>query len=79
MIDDATEQSLREIFATVLEIPLDEVVPSLSPDSCANWDSLRHIHLVSAIEETFGVKLTVEQQLEIMNFDLAVEVVRETV
>ena len=77
MSAESVETKLREIFATVLDLPAEEVVDSLSPDTCAKWDSLHHIHLVSAIDETFSIELTFEQQIEILNFDLAVEVVRE--
>lgn len=61
---------LREIFAAVLDLRPDEVIPSLSPDSCEKWDSLHHIHLVNAIQETFGISLDVEQQVEILTFEL---------
>ncbi len=74
--DNLTEQ-LKTLFATVLELPVDRVTPELSPDNCAEWDSLRHIHIVSAIDETFEVTLTFEQQMEIMTFDLAIDVVTE--
>ncbi len=71
------EARLKEIFAVILEIPEDQVVRELSPDICKTWDSLRHIHLMTAIDETFGVALTFEQQMEALTFDLAIEVVQE--
>lgn len=73
----AVEATLREIFATVLGLTAADIVDSLSPDTCSRWDSLHHVHLINAIDETFGIELSVEQQVEMMNFDLAVEVVRE--
>jgi acyl carrier protein len=71
------EHKLREIFAVVLDLPKESVVPELSPDTCASWDSLQHIHLVCAIDESFGIELSVEQQIEMMTFDLTLDVVRE--
>ncbi len=73
------EHQLRAIFAVVLDIPNESIVPELSPDTCAGWDSLKHIHLVCAVDETFGIELSVEQQIEMMTFDLTVDVVREAV
>ena len=61
---------LREIFAAILDMQPAEIVPSLSPDSCERWDSLHHIHLINAIQETFGISLDVEQQVEILTFEL---------
>lgn len=64
------KEQLQEIFSAVLDLRPDEVTPSLSPDSCEKWDSLHHIHLVNAIQETFSVTLDVEQQVEILTFEL---------
>ena len=73
------EGQLREIFAVVLNIPPDNVVPELSPETCNQWDSLQHIHLVGAMEETFGIEISVEQQIEMMTFDLTIDVVQEAI
>ena len=69
------EQRLRDIFATVLELNANEVAPELRPESCAKWDSLRHIHLVNAIDEEFGVSLDFAQQMELTSFGKTVEIV----
>lgn len=77
MTPELLTEQLKMLFATVLELPADRITLELSPDNCAEWDSLRHIHLISAIDETFDVTLTFEQQMEIMTFDLAIDVVTE--
>ena len=79
MSEDVVQEKLVKVFAVVLKIPAESVTEDLSPDSCATWDSLHHVHLVSAIDEVFGITLTFEQQMEIMTFDLARDVVREAV
>ncbi len=79
MIEPTLEETIRQIFATILQLSPQEVSPGLSPDTCERWDSLNHIHLINAINETLEVDLSVEQQVEILNFDLALEVVSEVV
>lgn len=79
MSADDVHERLVEIFAVVLKQPPESVTKDLSPDSCETWDSLHHVHLVSAIDEVFGITLTFEQQMEILTFDLALDVVREAV
>lgn len=69
--------ALVEIFSVVLEISEGEVSDDLSPDTSRNWDSLRHIHICTAIDETFGTALDISKQVEILTFDLAVETVAE--
>lgn len=73
------DAQMREIFSAVFNQPPDSFTNNFSPDTCSKWDSLQHIHLVNAIDEEFGIKLTIEQQMQIMSFDLAVEVVQEIV
>ena len=68
-------RSLVEIFATVLGVPETAVTDDLSPDTCATWDSLRHIQLCTAIDQSFGIALDITQQVEMLNFGLAVDTV----
>ena len=74
---EVTER-LREIFATVLDMQPAEIIQGLSPDSCEKWDSLHHIHLINAIQETFDISLDVEQQVEILTFELGELITWET-
>ena len=71
------EETIRHIFSTILQLSPKEISPELSPDTCEKWDSLNHIHLVNAINETLEIDLSVEQQVEMLNFDLVLEVVTE--
>lgn len=48
--------SLRNILADTLEISSDEVTPELSTDSVDTWDSFRHLQLILAIEDEYGVQ-----------------------
>lgn len=46
---------LLGVVATVLELPSDDVNDELSSDNCKAWDSLRHLRLVLAVEDSFAV------------------------
>ncbi len=41
------------------------VRPSTSPEEVERWDSLQHIALVQMVEITFGVKLSMDEMMEI--------------
>ncbi len=49
-------EKLRETMAEVLVVPLDEIGPDTSPATRPEWDSLRHMMMIFAIEEAFGFK-----------------------
>jgi acyl carrier protein len=76
MTDAAIDSSLRKIFSTILDVPLEAVDDGLTPPSCPQWDSLNHIHLVNAIEEEFDITLDFEQQMRILSLGAAVGIVR---
>ncbi len=76
MTTDEKSQRLKEVFAAILDLPLDQVGADLSSQSCEKWDSLNQIHLINAIEEEFGFTMDFEDQMRLLSFDVALEIVR---
>ncbi len=68
-------EKLKEIFATVLNLPIDKVNEELSPDTCAAWDSLNAIILVTEIEKAFALKFSFDEVMAVKNFSDAVKLV----
>lgn len=54
-------EQLKAIVADTLGLDPREVTPETSRDSEPGWDSLGHLRLVTAVEEAFGVKLTMAE------------------
>jgi acyl carrier protein len=72
------EQRLTVIFSTILGAPADGITPQLSPETCPKWDSLNQIHLINGIEEEFGIQLEFEDQMRLLSFGIAIEIVGAT-
>jgi len=68
MID--IETLLKNTVAGVLGINPDDINDDSSMDNLHEWDSVKHLNLVLAIEEVFGVSMTEEQSLEMLSFPL---------
>jgi acyl carrier protein len=79
MQEQEIARRLAPIFETVLEVAPGELAGSLSPETCAKWDSLNHIHLVNGIEEEFEVQLDFEEQMRMVSFALATSIVSDAV
>lgn len=75
MTSSEVEVRLKEIFAAVLELPAGEVSAELTPQTCAKWDSLNQIHLINGIEEEFGLQMEFQDQLRLLSFGAALEIV----
>jgi acyl carrier protein len=64
------ENALRQVIATVLEVPADTVGPGTDMDTVEGWDSLRHLTLVLSLEQEFGVSIDDEDAGSITSYPL---------
>lgn len=53
--------SLHEVVADILGLDPGEVDDQLSRESADNWDSLNHLRIVTAVEQAFSVRLTMDE------------------
>lgn len=53
-------KQLQEVIATTLKVPSEKITETTINENLAAWDSLGHVNLMLALEQTFGVYLDVE-------------------
>lgn len=70
-------EKLKEVMARVFNVGEEMITEDASPDTIETWDSLRHMNLVLALEEEFGVELTDDEVVEIISYKLIKIVLRE--
>ena len=68
---------LKQVLARVFNIDPEIITEQASPDNIENWDSLRHMNLVLALEEEFNVEFTDDQVVEILSYQLIKLVLQE--
>jgi acyl carrier protein len=54
-------ERVYEVVASMLRVPRESLGPDSSPDTIAQWDSLRHLQIVLGLEEALGIQLSVEE------------------
>ncbi|MCI5484721.1 MAG: acyl carrier protein [Clostridiales bacterium] len=59
-------EKLNEVFSDVFDEEI-TVTPETTSSDIEEWDSLTHITLISEVEETFGVKFSMKDVLEMKN------------
>jgi acyl carrier protein len=74
---NSTQASLRQVMADVFGLSADQITEDASIDSIEAWDSLKHLNLVLALEERFGVSFTEQETVEILNYELIRTVLAE--
>jgi acyl carrier protein len=66
----ANEEDLRKVLADVFGTEPSAISETASVDTIEQWDSLKHLNLVLALEERFSVTLTEEQSVQILSYPL---------
>jgi len=64
LIDQRLQELVRAIFASPDVVVRDETTPADIP----NWDSLRLVNLIFAIEQRFRVQLDTDDLMQVENF-----------
>ncbi len=52
-----SEDQLKSVMAAMLGIEAAQIGPETSTDTVPQWDSVRHMNLVIALEESFGITI----------------------
>jgi len=61
---------IKQVMSAVFEIPVESITNDSSSDTIENWDSLRHLNLILALEEEFGVTIPDEEVGNLVNYKL---------
>lgn len=52
-----SEDQLKGVVAAMLDLDIDSIDDRTSTDTVSQWDSVRHMNLVIALEESFGISI----------------------
>lgn len=72
-----TERRIREVLAEVFEVDPAVLGDGFHRDDAPAWDSLNHLRMVTALEETFGIKFTMKEVGEMERYDTIRRLVAE--
>lgn len=74
---EVSEDKLKQVLADIFDIDVATVNDMTSVDTVKEWDSLKHLNLVLALEQEFNITFLVEQTVEILNYPLIKAVLGE--
>ena len=72
-----SEEKLKRVLANIFNIDIEGIDDTTSVDTVSQWDSLKHLNLVLALEQEFNITLSTEQTVEILNYPLIKAVLSE--
>lgn len=71
MVEKQIKSKLSKVFKDILNVTKFDL--GLSMDDVQQWDSLKHIQLLSAVEEAFGIELLFEDAIEMISAKSIIE------
>jgi acyl carrier protein len=72
---NSVETGVREIMAAVFGIKAASIDAGASAETIEAWDSLQHLNLILALEERFGIQLSVDEITSVNNYASIVSLV----
>jgi|Laugresbdmm110sn_1035088.scaffolds.fasta_scaffold257794_2 acyl carrier protein len=71
------EENIKQVMALMLKIDISKINDKSSMDNILNWDSLRHMNLILALEDEFKISIPDEDVGNITSFKLIKLVLEE--
>jgi acyl carrier protein len=71
------EKKLKKIMAQILGVPESKITSDSSPDNLPSWDSLKHMNLILAIEQSFNISFDDEEIIQSLSYGIIVEILKE--
>jgi acyl carrier protein len=72
-------EKLKIVFVDALSLSSEVEIETLEYNSIRNWDSVAHMTLVAAIEDSFDIMLETDDVIDMSSFAKAVEIVAKHV
>ena len=73
------KEKIISAMGVVFEVDESDITEESSADTIDNWDSLRHLNLILALEEEFGVSIPDEEVGNMVNYKIIYHVINELV
>jgi acyl carrier protein len=71
------ENKIKAILANLLNEDVSQIEDNASMEQLNNWDSLKNLHLIIAIEEEFEIELAEEEISRMVNLPTIFQIVTE--
>ena len=64
---DQIDKEIYSLIANILNIPIDKINLNTGIDNQSDWDSLNHILIMNEIEKVFGISLSPNDIINMIN------------
>lgn len=76
--DSVVRNRIKDIAAEVFQKDVTSIELAMGPDEIDNWDSLNHLRLITEVEASFSLRLTMQQIQKIESLEDIAQLVAAT-
>ena len=66
---DQIDKEIYSLIANILKIPIDKISLNTGIDNQSDWDSLNHILIMNELEKVFGISLSPNDIINMINVE----------
>jgi acyl carrier protein len=71
------DNRIKEIMAAVFETDVSMIDDNASPETIENWDSLKHMNLIAALEDEFNITFSDDDILDMLNYKFILKIIKK--
>lgn len=71
------KERVFKVISQIMNVPINTVNENSSPSTIEEWDSLKHMNLILALEEEFGVQFTDEQIVDMVSVEKILQAIQD--
>jgi len=70
------EEKIKNVMASVFMCDVSTITADSSQDTIVEWDSLRHMNLIVALEEEFSIVFSEDEMVEMLSFKIIFDILK---
>jgi acyl carrier protein len=79
MTNDEIKTRARAILAQTLKVPAEKIAEDASQMNLTEWDSVRHMNVVLALENDFGIEFADGELMNLTSLPLMVAAIKKRI
>ena len=73
----SNKEKYEQAFIKTLEVEPEQLKQDLSYNSIPQWDSIGHMSLIAALEETYNIMMDTDDIIEFSSFNKGIEILEK--
>jgi acyl carrier protein len=70
------EDGIKKIMSDIFEVEISEINSNSSMQTISAWDSLKHMELITAIEENYDIRFKADDIVKMTNFEAIMKILQ---